>query len=117
MMMMQEWFYSNRTDFIRTAIRTGCLHDHVARTDGRSKACADRCLLSAATLRLGPAIGAMPVLVQKSMVWRIISLAIAVCWRCSSAIQKLRMAPTPLLTALSQRLIQGLRIGSSFNGS
>jgi hypothetical protein len=28
---------------------------------------------------LGPAIGAIPVLVQRSMVWRIISLAMAVC--------------------------------------
>ena len=48
---------------------------------------------------LWPAVGAIPVLVQKSMVWRIISLAMAVCWRCSSAIQKLRTAPAQLLAA------------------
>ena len=37
-LMVQEGFYSNRTDFISTAIRTGCLHDHETRADSRSKA-------------------------------------------------------------------------------
>jgi hypothetical protein len=64
-----------------------------------------------------PAIGAIQVLTQKFMLWRTISFAMAVCWRCSSAVQRPRMAPAQLLAALSQRLIQGLCIEVSFNGS
>jgi hypothetical protein len=41
----------------------------------------------------------------------------AVCWRCSSAVQKPRMVPAQLLAALSQRLIRGLCIEVFFNGS
>jgi hypothetical protein len=59
---------------------------------------------------LSPAIGAIRVLTQKSMVWRTISFAIAVRWRCSSAVQKPRTAPAQLLAALSHKLIQGLGI-------
>ena len=114
-LMVQEWFYSNQTGFIGTAIRTGCLHDHEARTDRRSKITLIAACSQPRRFGLWPTIGAIRVLVQKSMVWRIISLAMAVCWRCSSAVQRPRMAPAQLLAALSQRLIQGLRIGTSFN--
>jgi hypothetical protein len=57
------------------------------------------------------------VLAQKFMVWLIISFAMDICWRCSSAVQKPRMAFAQLLAALSQRLIHGLRIGISLHRS
>jgi hypothetical protein len=57
---------------------------------------------------LWPEIGAIHGLVQKSVIWRTISFAMAVCWRRSSAVQKPRTAFAQLLAALNHRLSQGL---------
>ena len=56
---------------------------------------------------LWPEIGAIHGLVQKSVISRTISFAMAVCWRRSSAVQKSRTAFAQLLAALNHRLSQG----------
>ena len=90
---------------------TGCLHDY----DGERTVGAQLTLIAACSqprrFGLGPAIGAVPVLAQKSIVWRIISVAMAVCWRCSSAVQRPRMRPPSCWRRSARNSSKGSALG------